>query len=60
MAGTAGGDLDGRDPLRADALGVVLGFQVASSDSDTELAPHGIDGGVHPTGACPAPAEDIV
>ena len=37
MAGAAGGDLHGGQPMRADACGVVLGFEIALDDGHAQF-----------------------
>jgi len=44
VAGAAGGQLDGRNPLGADPVGVAFGLDVAFDDPDVDLALEGIDG----------------
>jgi hypothetical protein len=50
VAGAAGGDLHRRDALGADALGVVLGLQIALDHGDAQLRAQGLDGGLQQAG----------
>jgi len=50
VAGIAGGDLDRRHSLRANALRVVLGRQVPFHDADPVLRPQPANGGLEQRG----------
>jgi glycosyltransferase involved in cell wall biosynthesis len=50
MASAAGGDLDRRDTLGADAFGVVLGFEIALDHRDAQLLSERFDGCLKQTG----------
>jgi len=50
MTGAAGGDLNGRYAVGANAAGIILRFQVALDDGHGELIFQGIDGGLKQAG----------